>query len=211
MASETGAALCDGVVSDPTQPSERGALPSEGNQGDERDAYVTLGRTTGTNAGSTYGARAPGWRSAHSSRGSNDPPRGTGEPSTGRRGIGGWTSKSREVCVMQSAETVLGVLREIPGGQPRSRHSHWRARRSETVTPGSGERTLEKDPPRHLASVPISPCSKHTRASRRGGQKDKPALEAHRPKRPAQLRSPQQEPLCPVTRYYAAGPEIPAG
>ncbi len=35
-----------------------------------------------------------------------------GEPSAGRRGTGGWTSKSREVCVMQSAETVLDVLRD---------------------------------------------------------------------------------------------------
>ena len=43
-----------------SQPSGRGALPSEGNQGDEWDAYVTLGRATGTNAGSTLGARAPG-------------------------------------------------------------------------------------------------------------------------------------------------------
>jgi hypothetical protein len=40
-------------------PSGRGALPSEGNQGDESDAYVTLGRTTGTNVGSTLGARVP--------------------------------------------------------------------------------------------------------------------------------------------------------
>ena len=34
--------LCDGMVVRPLQPSERGALPSEGNQGDEWDAYVTL-------------------------------------------------------------------------------------------------------------------------------------------------------------------------
>ena len=34
--------LCDGLVVRPSQPSERGALPSEGNQGDEWDAYVTL-------------------------------------------------------------------------------------------------------------------------------------------------------------------------
>ena len=40
-------------------PSGRGALPSEGNQGDESDAYVTLGRMTGTNAGSTLGACSP--------------------------------------------------------------------------------------------------------------------------------------------------------
>jgi hypothetical protein len=41
-------------------------------------------------------------------------------------------------------------------------------------------------------------------------RKSKRALTAHRPKRPAQLRSPQQEPLSQVTRYYAAGPTIPA-
>ena len=34
--------LCDGVVSELSQPSERGALPNEGNQGDEWGAYVTL-------------------------------------------------------------------------------------------------------------------------------------------------------------------------
>jgi hypothetical protein len=37
------------------QPSGHGALPSEGNQGDEWDAYVMLGRTTATNAGSPTG------------------------------------------------------------------------------------------------------------------------------------------------------------
>ena len=46
----------------------------------------------------------------------------------GRRGTGGWTSKSREVCVTQSAETVLDVIREHhdivtgePGDRKRSR------------------------------------------------------------------------------------------
>ena len=52
--------LCGGIVERSLQPLGRGALPSEGNQGDESDAYVTLGRMTGTNAGSTLGARAPG-------------------------------------------------------------------------------------------------------------------------------------------------------
>ena len=47
--------LCDGKLALPSQPSERGALPSEGNQGDEWAAYVTLGRTTETNAGSPTG------------------------------------------------------------------------------------------------------------------------------------------------------------
>ena len=36
-----------------------------------------------------------------------------GEPSTGQRGTGDRTPECREVCVMQSAETVLEVLREI--------------------------------------------------------------------------------------------------
>ena len=47
--------LCDGVLTSLSQPSERGALPSEGNQGDEWAAYVTLGRASGTNAGSPTG------------------------------------------------------------------------------------------------------------------------------------------------------------
>ena len=50
---ETGAMLCGGIVEGSLQPPERGALPSEGDQGDEWDAYVVLGRMTGTNVGST--------------------------------------------------------------------------------------------------------------------------------------------------------------
>jgi hypothetical protein len=52
--------LCDGIDEGPLQPPERGALPSEGNQGDEWDAYVTLGRMTGTNAGSPTGREPQG-------------------------------------------------------------------------------------------------------------------------------------------------------
>ena len=37
------------------QPPERGATPSEGVEGDEWGAYVTLQRTTETNAGSPVG------------------------------------------------------------------------------------------------------------------------------------------------------------
>src|SRR5439155_22966969 len=55
---------------------------------------------------------SPGRRSAHSSRESNDSPRRAGKPPTGRRGTGDWISDHREVCVMQSAETVLDILRE---------------------------------------------------------------------------------------------------
>ncbi len=36
----------------------------------------------------------------------------TGRPSTGRRGTSDRTPISQEVCEMQSAEVVLGVLRE---------------------------------------------------------------------------------------------------
>ena len=46
---------CNDIVEGSMQPPERGAMPSEGIQGDEWGAYVTLGRTTGTNAGSPTG------------------------------------------------------------------------------------------------------------------------------------------------------------
>jgi hypothetical protein len=58
--------------------------------------------------GIAYGARALWRRRPRSSRGSHALPRRTGKPSAGRRGPGDRTS----VCVMQNAETVLGVLRE---------------------------------------------------------------------------------------------------
>ena len=43
-----------------TQPPECGATPSEGVEGDEWGAYVTLLRTTGTNAGSPVGRESYG-------------------------------------------------------------------------------------------------------------------------------------------------------
>ena len=43
-----------------TQPPERGATPSEGVEGDEWAAYVTLPRTTRTNAGSPVGRESYG-------------------------------------------------------------------------------------------------------------------------------------------------------
>lgn len=52
---ETGAAPCDGFVPWSTQPPERGAMPSEGIQGDEWGAYLTLLRTTRANMGSPKG------------------------------------------------------------------------------------------------------------------------------------------------------------
>src|SRR5262249_30503482 len=72
-------------------------------------------RTPGSEGGCTEKARIHTGtgprRAAHPTRG-NDLPRGTGRPSTGRRGLGDWTPEGREVCVMQNAETVLSVLRE---------------------------------------------------------------------------------------------------
>src|SRR6266702_504586 len=62
--------------------------------------------------GIAYGARALWRHRPRSSRESNASPRGTGRPSTGRRGPGGWIFTNRKVCVMQNAATVLSVLRE---------------------------------------------------------------------------------------------------
>src|SRR4029453_8264933 len=42
------------------QPPGPGAMPSEGIQGDERDAYITLLRTTVTNVGSPTGREPQG-------------------------------------------------------------------------------------------------------------------------------------------------------
>src|SRR6266571_1398713 len=78
-----------GFVEWPVQPSGCRTMPNEGIQGDEWGAYVTLGRTTRTNAGSP----------------------------AGQRGTGDWVSDYQEVCVMQCAETVFDILRER-GGHP---------------------------------------------------------------------------------------------
>jgi hypothetical protein len=43
-----------------SQPSGPGAMPSEGIEGDEWDAYVTLARTTRTNVGSPFGRESYG-------------------------------------------------------------------------------------------------------------------------------------------------------
>jgi hypothetical protein len=44
-----------GMMEGPAPPSGRRAMPNEGIQGDEWGAYVRLGRTTRTNAGSPVG------------------------------------------------------------------------------------------------------------------------------------------------------------
>src|SRR5687767_6514500 len=92
------------------QPPGRGAPPSEGGQGDEWAAYLALSRTTKTYHGIAYGARALRRRSARSSRRSHDLPGRPGKPVTGRRGTGDREVQRWEVCVMQSAETVLDII-----------------------------------------------------------------------------------------------------
>ncbi|MEV6364863.1 reverse transcriptase domain-containing protein [Nocardia asteroides] len=80
---------------------------------------VTYG---GDERGIAYGTRVLWRRRPRSSRRSHAQPGRTGKPSTGRRGPGDSNTRDREVCEMQSAETVLGVLRErgsrgLPGTQ----------------------------------------------------------------------------------------------
>ena len=57
---ETGAASCAGIYAGPVQPSGCGAMPSEGIEGDEWDAYVTLSCTARTNMGSPTGRESYG-------------------------------------------------------------------------------------------------------------------------------------------------------
>jgi hypothetical protein len=52
---EADAVLCPGLVPWPGQPLERGAMPSEGIEGDEWDAYVTLSHIARMNMGSPTG------------------------------------------------------------------------------------------------------------------------------------------------------------
>ena len=55
MTPGAGAVPCPGFVPWPGQPPGRRAMPSEGIEGDEWDAYVTLSRTARTNMGSPVG------------------------------------------------------------------------------------------------------------------------------------------------------------
>ena len=87
-------------------------MPSEGIQGDEWDAYVTLSRTTRTNVGSPTGRESYGDGVPVVVVGVTTHLRRAGKPSTGQRGTGDRILEDREVCVMQSAETVLDILRE---------------------------------------------------------------------------------------------------
>src|SRR5664279_313973 len=84
----TGASPCSRFQRCLPQPFGVGAMPSEGIQGDEWAAYVTLDTYGTDERGIAYGARALRRHSARSSRRSHDLPGRTGRPSTGRRGTG---------------------------------------------------------------------------------------------------------------------------
>src|SRR5207253_6887902 len=62
--------------------------------------------------GIAYGARALGRRSRHSSRRRHDRPGRAGKPRTGRRAAGDSDGSDREVCRMQDATTILGIIRD---------------------------------------------------------------------------------------------------
>src|SRR5215510_4173698 len=94
---------------------------SEHIQGDEWGTYVTLVRSTPSERGMAYGARALGSRSANSTCGSHAPPRGTGEPCTGGSGTGGWRARSCEVREMRNAAAAWALVRGELG------KGHWRA------------------------------------------------------------------------------------
>ena len=68
-------------------------------------------RSSVTEHGMAYGARALGSRSANSTRGRNDPPGRTGEPCTGGSGTGGRMTRSCEVRVMRIAEAGQVIVR----------------------------------------------------------------------------------------------------
>jgi hypothetical protein len=94
------------------QPSGGGAIPSEGIEGDEWGAYVALVRMTGTNAGSPKGRESYGDTGLVVVVGVTPHQGGREVRLQGEGGQVIGHSRIREVCVMQNAETVLGVLRE---------------------------------------------------------------------------------------------------
>ena len=77
--------------------------------------YVALGRSSVTEHGMAYGARALGARSASSTRGGHVPPGRTGEPCTGGSGTGGRMARSCEGREMRSAEAGLAIVRAMLG------------------------------------------------------------------------------------------------
>ena len=87
-------------------------MPNEGIQGDEWGAYVTLDTYDQDEHGIAYGARALWRRRPVVVAGVTTGQGGRESRPQGEGGTGDRTPTDREVCEMQNAETVLGVLRE---------------------------------------------------------------------------------------------------
>ena len=68
-------------------------------------------RSSVTEHGMAYRARAQGARSAKSTRGRNAPPGHTGEPCTGGSGTGGWRVRCCEVREMRNAAAARALVR----------------------------------------------------------------------------------------------------
>src|SRR5438128_3343955 len=96
-------------------------MRSERIEGHEWGTYVALARSSVTEHGMAYRARARRARSANSTRGGNGPPGRTGEPCTGGSGTGGWMTRCCEVRVMRIAEAGQVIVRAMLG------KGHWRA------------------------------------------------------------------------------------
>ena len=111
-APETGAAPCDGLVGRPTHLRGAERCPVRALKGTNRAPTSRSIRTTRTNAGSPTGREPRGDGAAVVVAGVATGRGGRESRPHGRRAAGDRTPGNREVCEMQSAETVLGVLRE---------------------------------------------------------------------------------------------------
>ena len=87
MTPGAGAVPCPGFVPWPGQPPGRRAMPSEGIEGDEWDAYLTLPYDQDEH-GIAYGTRVLWRRRPRSSRRSHARPGRAGKPPAGQRGPG---------------------------------------------------------------------------------------------------------------------------
>jgi hypothetical protein len=86
-------------------------MRSERIEGHEWGTYVALARSSVTEHGMAYRARARRARSAKSTRGGDVPPGHTGEPWTGGSGTGGWMVWRCEVREMRSAVAAWAIVR----------------------------------------------------------------------------------------------------
>src|SRR5574341_380866 len=86
-------------------------MRSERIEGHEWGTYVALARSSVTEHGMAYRARARRARSANSTRGGHVPPGHTGEPCPGGSGTGGWRARGCEVREMRSAAAAWAIVR----------------------------------------------------------------------------------------------------